>query len=313
MPTHPIIRPARRLPARPWGAAAAVTVAVLLALSLASAQTTSETLDLIGPVAAVEEYRWFPGTTERALFRTWSFDATGMVTERVFYQYDFRSGSLRLRQVTIYDAGQPLATVAYDGDDEPTGQTVFRYDGEGRLVEEVTVDGEGVETRRIAYEHDAAGNVVRVAQYRGGALDRTVERDHDADGARLEERRFDGEGRLNQVSRYTVPGLEHVYEQLDEEGELEATGRVIEGAFGTVLIEVLAPDGTPVESYAWSYDDRGRVLERHSVYDGGEIEELLTYAYDDDDRGNWVRQTTHEDYGDGPELYEIHERVISYR
>jgi YD repeat-containing protein len=313
MPTRPSTRPAHRLAARPWGALAAAALAALLALPAASAQTTSETLDLIGPVAAVEEYRWFPDTTERELFRTWAFDEAGVAIERVIFVYDWRDGSLRERRVTLFDAGQPLATVAYDADDEPTGQTVFRYDGEGRLVEEVTVDGEGVETRRIAYEHDAAGNVVRVAQYRGGALDRTVERDHDADGARLEERRFDGEGRLNQVSRYTVPGLEHVYEQLDEEGEVEATGRVIEGAFGTVLIEVLAPDGTPVESYAWSYDDRGRVLERRSVYDGGEIEELLTYAYDDDDRGNWVRQTTHEDYGDGPELYEIHERVISYR
>jgi YD repeat-containing protein len=308
MPTRPSIRPVR-----PWGALAAAALAALLALPAASAQTTSETLDLTGPVAAVEEYRWFPDTTERELFRTWAFDEAGVAIERVIFVYDWRDGSLRERRVTLFDAGQPLATVAYDADDEPTGQTVFRYDGEGRLVEEVTVDGEGVETRRIAYEHDAAGNVVRVAQYRGGALDRTVERDHDADGARLEERRFDGEGRLNQVSRYTVPGLEHAYEQLDEEGEVEATGRVIEGAFGTVLIEVLAPDGTLVESYAWSYDDRGRVLERRSVYDGGEIEELLTYAYDDDERGNWVRQTTHEDYGDGPELYEIHERVISYR
>jgi YD repeat-containing protein len=308
MPTRPSIRPVH-----PWGALLAAALAALLALPAASAQTTSETLDLIGPVAALEEYRWFPGTTERALFRTWAFDEAGVAIERVIFVYDWRDGSLRERRVTLFDAGQPLATVAYDADDEPTGQTVFRYDGEGRLVEEVTVDGEGVETRRIAYEHDAAGNVVRVAQYRGGALDRTVERDHDADGARLEERRFDGEGRLNQVSRYTVPGLEHAYEQLDEEGEVEATGRVIEGAFGTVLIEVLAPDGTLVESYAWSYDDRGRVLERSSVYDGGEIEELLTYAYDDDERGNWVRQTTHEDYGDGPELYEVHERVIGYR
>jgi YD repeat-containing protein len=136
MPTRPSIRPVH-----PWGALLAAALAALLALPAASAQTTSETLDLIGPVAALEEYRWFPGTTERALFRTWAFDEAGVAIERVIFVYDWRDGSLRERRVTLFDAGQPLATVAYDADDEPTGQTVFRYDGEGRLVEEVTVDG----------------------------------------------------------------------------------------------------------------------------------------------------------------------------
>lgn len=285
----------------------------LLAGAAAWAQTTSETLGLVGPVAAMEEYRWFPGTNERALFRTWAFDAAGVATERVLYQYSWQDGSLQARSVTLYDAGQPLATVVYDADDEPTGQTVFRYDGDGRLVEEVTVDADGVETRKVVYAHDAAGHVVRIEQYRDGALDRTVERDVDATGDALEERRFDAEGRLEHVGRYTVPGIEQTYEQYDEEGEVVATGRAVEGPFGDASIEVLDPDGAVVESYTWTYDERGRVLERRSVYDGGEIEELLTYAYDDDDRGNWVRRTTDEDYGDGPEVYEIHERAITYR
>jgi YD repeat-containing protein len=118
---------------------------------------------------------------------------------------------------------------------------------------------------------------------------------------------------MNHVGRYSVPGLEHEYVQYDEEGEVEATGRMVENAFGTVLIEVFGPDGSVVETYAWTYDERGRVLERRSVYDEGEIEELLTYAYDDDDRGNWVRETTSEDYGAGPEPYEVRERTITYR
>ncbi len=313
MSTRPLTRPAHRLARRARGALVAGMLALLLAGSVSWAQTTSEALDLIGPVAALEEYRWFPGTTERELFRTWAFDEAGIAVERVLYLYDWRDGSLRERRVTLFDAGQPLATVAYDVDDQPTGQTVFRYDGQGRLVEEVTVDGDGVETRKTAYAHDAAGNVVRVEQYLGGALDRTVERDYDANGALLEERRFDAEGRLSQLNRYLVPGLEYAYEQYDEESEIETVGRVIENAFGTVLIEVLDPDGNVMESYAWAYDERGRVLERRSVYDEGQQEELLTYAYDDDDRGNWVRETTHEDFGDGPEVYEIRERVITYR
>jgi hypothetical protein len=312
MLTRPPIRPARRLAERPRGAAAA-TVAMLLALSLASAQTTTETLGLNGPVAAMEEYREYPGTTERQLFQTWVFDAAGVAVERVFFQYNFMDGSLRARQVTGYDAGRPLATVTYDADDQPIGQTVFRYDGEGRRIEEVTVDAEGVETRRVVVEHDAAGRVVRWTQYRDGALDRSWEADYDAGGERLEERRFDAEGRMVRIARYGVPGREYAYVEYDEVGEVVATGSVVESEFGTVLIEVLAPGGSVDESYAWTYDERGRVLERRSIYDEGQREELLSYAYDDDDRGNWVRQVTTEDDGFGPEPSEIRDRVIRYR
>ena len=295
-----------------WGIVAGI-LAVLLAGSTAWAQTTSASMDLTGPVAALEEYRRFADTTELELFRTWAFDEAGVATERVLYLYDWRDGSLRERRVTLFDAGEPLATVAYDADDQPIGQTVFRYDGEGRLVEEVTVDAEGAESRRIAYEHDAAGNILRATLYQGGALARTVERDFDANGALLEERTFDAEGRLTEVDRYLVPGLEYAYEQYDENGEVEATGRGIESAFGDVLIEVLNPDGSLMESYAWTYDERGREVERRTVYDEGQIDVLLSYVYEDDDQGSWVRQTTTEDSGDGPELYEIRERVITYR
>ena len=313
MSTHPFPRPLQRPSPHVRGALAAGLLTLFLAGASAQAQTTTATLGLTGPVAALEEYRWYPGTTERALFQTMAFDEAGIATERVVHFYSFSDGSLRQRQVTLYDAGQPLATVSYDPDDEPTGQTVYRYDGGGRVVEEVTVDAEGVETGKTGYEHDAAGNVVRVTRYRNGALDRTVEREYDAAGGLLEERRFDAEGRLDRVERYAVPDLEHEYVQYDEEGEIEATGRVVENAYGTVLIEVLDPDGSLSESYAWTYDGRGRVLERRSVYDGGESEETLTYAREDDDQGNWVRETTSEDLGDGPEVYEIRERVITYR
>lgn len=312
MSTRPCVRPTRRPTRRPAGRARfalAATLAVLLVGSVAWAQTMA----LSGPVAAVDEYRWYPDTTERELFRTWTFDEAGVATERVIYVYNWRDGSLRERLVTLFDAGEPLATVAYDATDEPTGQTVFRYDGQGRLLEEVTVDAEGAETRRTAVEHDAAGNVVRMEQYLDGALDRTVERDYDTNGGLLEERILDAEGRLSEVARYIVPDLEYESVQYNEEGEVEATGRGIASAFGDVLLEVLDPDGNVMESYAWSYDERGREVERRGVYDEGLLEELLTYAYDDDNWGNWVRQTTHEDYGDGPEVVEIRERVITYR
>lgn len=290
---------------------APLLVALLLA-TMASAQTTTENLDLAGPVATVEEYREFPGTTDRQLFQTWSFDEDGLATERVYYAYSFMDGSLRSRQVTTYDAGRPLATVVLDADDEPTGQTVYRYDDQNRLTEEVTVDADGVETRRVAYERDGAGNVVRQVQYVDGAVRRTVENDYDADGGLIEQRRYDEEGRLYEVETYTVPDLEHDYVRYDEDGEVVATGSVVESEAGTVSIVQLGPDGEVAESYAFAYDENGLQIERRDVYGGGETS-VYRYAYDVDERGSWTRQVTTEDLGSGVETYEIRERVITYR
>lgn len=183
MSTRPNPGSARVLARRAGRALVAGSLAALVTGWAALAQTTSETLGLAGPVAAVEEYRAFPRTTERQLFQTWAFDQAGLATERVYVTYSFMGGSLSGRQVTSCDAGRILATVVYDADDEPTGQTVHRYDGEGRATEPVTVDADGVETRRIEYERDVAGDVVRETRYQDGAVRRTVESDDDASGA----------------------------------------------------------------------------------------------------------------------------------
>jgi YD repeat-containing protein len=286
-------------------------VLLLLCLSLAIAQSTLAVMGLSGPITAVEEYQVDVDTGERQLVRLWTFDAAGILVERVFYQYDIRDGSLRWRQVTLFDAGERLATVVYNAAGEPTGQTVYRYDEAGNMVEELSVDAGGVETWRTHYEYDPVGRLLGLAQYRAGALERSVELDYDASGALIEEREFDVEGRLRQLDRYLVPGVEYEYVAYDEGGEVEMSGRGMKGEFGPTLIEVLDPDGTLLELYEWVYDDRGRLLEHRTEGDWGE--EYLTYTYDDDAWGNWVRTTTSEDYGYGPEVSEIRERVISYR
>ena len=292
--------------------AAILAAATLWLAGSVRAQTTVETLGMTGPVATMEEYREFPGTTDRQLMNRWTFDEQGLATERVFFTYSFMDGSLSGRWVTSYDAGRPLATVIYDADDQPTGQTVVRYDGEGRMTAQVTVDAEGVETRRTEYERDAAGNAVRETWARDGALRATFERTFDASGELLEELSYDQEDRLVEVETYTVPGREYESVRYDEDGEVEATGRGIEGENGTLLLEVLAPDGSDGESYAFAYDEAGRLVERRGVF-GEDDTELLTYAYEDDERGNWIRRVTTEDLGFGPETYEIRERVIAYR
>ena len=40
---------------------------------------------------------------------------------------------------------------------------------------------------------------------------------------------------------------------------------------------------------------------------------MYSYAYELDEHGSWVRKVTTENLGNGPETYEIRERVIAYR
>jgi hypothetical protein len=316
MSTHPRPRAVPPRPARPARRERSFVAGMLALLvvvgSATAAPTTTDTLDLVGAIATVEEFREFPGSTPRQRVRAFAFDEAGLATERLVLQYD-GEGSLQTRQVTAFEGGEPVRAVVYDAQDEPIGQTDYHYDEQGRLAEEVTVDVEGVETRRAVYAYDEAGNMVRAMQFRDGKLDRSVERVYDANGGLIEERLHDAEERLTEQRSYSVPDLEHTYMQYDEDGEIAATGSMVEGEFGPVLIEVQGPEGTVVESYAWTYDERGRVIERRAVYDGGEVEEVLAYTYEDDDQGNWVRQTTTEDLGVGPQPYEIRERVITYR
>lgn len=303
---------APNLSARVRAAPVLVALVALVLAACASAQTTAENLDLGGPVAHLEEYRWYPGTTERQLFQTFAIDEDGQAIERVYYAYSFRDGSLRSRYVTTYDAGRRLATVVLDVDDEPIGQTVYRYDDEGRLTEEVTVDAEGAETRRVTYERDGAGNVVRQVDYTDGAVSRRFENVYDAEGGLIEQRSYDEEGRLYEVETYTVPDLEHDYVSYDEEGEVEATGSVVETEDGTVSWVEFGPDGEVAESYAFAYDENGLQIERRDVY-GEDAADVYSYAYELDEYGSWVRRVTTENLGNGPETYEIRERVITYR
>lgn len=301
--------------------AAAVAAWFLVAVlgSTVQAQTTTESLDLIGPVATLTVYQTYePESEEPRLRQEMTFAPDGVATSRTSYSYSFRDGSLRSRSVTTYDAGQRLAVVVYDADDVPTGQTVFRYDGDGRLVEEVTFDAEGVETRKTTNERDADGNVTKQVWYRDGAVRRTIENDYDASGRLVEQRTFDDEDRLIGVETYSVPDLEYEFVQYDDDGAIESRSLVVRDEYGAVSAETYLPDGTLEDATYFVRDENGRLLERRDIFTYESMgtvttgETMTVYEYEFDDVGNWLRTVTLEDDGSGTTPISLSVREITY-
>ena len=287
-------------------------VMVLACVQTAFGQITTQAVDLVGPVAIISEHHEYPETTERRLRQTWTFAPDGAAVERVWLTYDVTDGSLRSRQVTTYDEdGHPLASVTMNPDGEPMGQTVYRYDGDGGLVEQATYDADGVETRRVVYERDAAGNAVAEEFWVQGALDRRYERQFNEQGLLLEERMF-RDGRLTEVETYREPGRVADIVRYDDAGEVDATGTLVSSEHGTEEWIFYDAAGNSTGGFFWTYGDNGLVRERREVdSEGREI--IYTYAYEFDQRGNWVRQVVTEELGGGStSVYEISDREIAY-
>lgn len=276
------------------------------------AQVTTETIDLVGPVATFTEFLEYPDTTERSVFQTMSYRPDGTALERVYFAYSFMDGSLRSRNVTTYDeAGNRLAVVSMDPDGNPIAQTVLRYDDNGNLVEEASYDAEGTETRRMRYERNADGDVVVWERYIGGELDERGEIDYDAQGRPIEEREYE-DGRLTQIETYTEPGKVSEVISYDEEGQVESSRTVVESEHGTERMAIYDADENLEWDMTWTYDENGLTLERREV-DGEGDEIVYAYEYEFDETGNWVRMVVTEFYKDmEPTTYEIRDREITY-
>jgi antitoxin component YwqK of YwqJK toxin-antitoxin module len=290
----------------------AVLLVGLGALATAPAQVTTATVDLLGPVATISDFREYPDTTERSMFQTMAYRPDGTALERVFFSYSFMDGSLRSRNVTTYDeAGNRLAAVTMDPDGNPLAQTVFRYDDQGNLLEEASYDAAGTETRRVTYERNADGDVVVWEVYVAGALDERNEVDYNAQGQQVEEREYE-DGQLTALTTYPEPGRVSETVSYDEEGQVEGTRTATEGEHGTERWEIYDADGNLEWDMTWTYDPNGLILERREV-DGEGDEIVYTHEYEFDDNGNWIRMVVTEEYKDIPATtYEIRDREITY-
>jgi YD repeat-containing protein len=289
--------------------------------SLALAQPSdAERMGFAGPVESVTIYQTYePEEEEPRLRQEWTFGPDGAVTSMVFYSYSFMDGSLRFRGVTTYDAdGRRTVQENVAPDGSILGTTTFAYDGEGREIEERVLDEDGTETRRLVSAYDDAGNLIVREVYRDGELAGRTEYDYDGEGRRVAARRFDADGTLERDTTYTVPDLEYEMLEYDEDGEVEGRTVVVAGDHGTLSAETFLPDGTLDNATYFAYDEAGRMVRREDTVTYEVLGEeqrdssVTVYEYELDDVGNWVRRTSIEDVGMGPDTIELQVREITY-
>ena len=166
-----------------------------------------------------------------------------------------------------------------------SNMTLYTYDENGNVVEELEYDGEGELTGRTDYVYDDRGNQVdwKYCEYTGifPVLRNRSKTTYDAQNRAVEYAYYDGWKKQSTLT-YTY----------DEDGRT----RSVEHSDGTRMeylwddngretsCEITQPDGTvSVEQTAYVYDEKGNIL-RQSFYTDGELNLNLEYTYDDQGR-----------------------------
>lgn len=326
------------------GVVAAVLVPCLLQVS-ASAQVRSqaESDGLKGPVRSVltEESsvssEGVPGMLRPATLITYSPE--GVRTEEVNYAQD---GSILSRLVIQGKNWQP-AQVQSEGvdprvnysesfrlDTQGNPREMFRYDGDGRLVsrtvynrpdastkETVSYDADGKALSRYVEKVDPKQRTRTTQTFEGEVLLRTYvgvwdakghhigDETHDSNGLPIMRRRFSYEGRqmIEEIERY-------------EKGKLTERQRTVRDAETKRIRRDEFIQDTP-ESYSRTVhvrDDRQEPLEETTYDRDGSIRSKITYTYENDAHGNWVRQTRSrsEPGASPPETTDVTERKVTY-
>ena len=186
-------------------------------------------------------------------------------------------------ELTYTEEGNPLSRkVKYDGG--AFDLTHFRYDQEGKLLEEETKDEHGEVTTRILYKYDEKGRLVseKCINEEEKEVDWAVEYKYIGDSSQIaEERRYGQDEEVLEIGLY----------QYDEAGNL-------------ISEKVLNDKGRLIRELNTDYDEKGRkeevneqdfernrklqrmyqydedFLSEEQVYEGEQLLQKISYQYD---------------------------------
>jgi len=216
----------------------------------------------------------------------------------------------------LYNRSGNLTEVRIDDIHEPSSiRYVFTYDPQGRLKEEIGLDGAGNQLYRNVYAYatdERAGTTAQVAASAAGEFRHAEFWSYDERGQLLETLRIEE----SHASR-------NLYDVL---GQLLYSGRYREGRlFAEVLhrydstrrpIEMISYDsqGAMTGRHVNAYDEQGRRLESTIEKFGQAGSNVWVITYDHDREGNWIKEWLTEPSSTStpspPRL--VQERVIEY-
>lgn len=235
---------------------------------------------LVGPVRTVRQERVLfvnpPGRPsewvedERILADVARYDRAGRLIEKTSYAPD---GAQSIRLVRTYDAaGRLTVERLYDAADRLWRTTDHMYDAGGHLVLAVNTDADGDLWFRDVYRPNPDGTPARVDH-------------HDPDGTLLHSAWFtyDEQGRiarrsLSDADGSAISGNAYTY---------GPTGRVVE-------VATQGRDGRLVSRWLFRHDEHGNEREWVELGADGALRKKEAYAYEYDERGNWLKRVTSE-------------------
>ena len=206
-------------------------------------------------------------------------------------------------------ASGPIGTgVVWHFENIPHDKTLYTYNAQGGLIEEVSYNADGSLLRKTLYTYNDKGNLIKAVSYGSdGSLGGKAVHTYDAQGhltgavsydafdtiAYKTVYTYDDKGNLAEETIYRASGPPisqsvHAY---------DAQGRRIE-----TTNEDLAHDAAlGIEKTVETYDTQGNLLELTTYYTekAGDDEDVrpvpppskLLYTYEWDTHGNWVKQT----------------------
>jgi RHS repeat protein len=175
------------------------------------------------------------------------------------------------RAVSTYDAkGNELETALYHSPESGGAlaeKSIHAYDAEGNRRATVTYSGDGLLLKKTTYAYDARGNLTEmISSDDAGLIEKTTYTD-DEKGRLTEEVVYYAHGPVTRRSAYAY----------------DLQGNRIQSLS-------YARDGSSTKT-ACTYDTKGNVTMRTTYATDGSLLDKLTYSYEFDSTGNWIKQT----------------------
>lgn len=226
------------------------------------------------------------------------YDSNGNKTQEEQYN---AAGSLGMKTVFTYEAGRLIGVNSYTGTNILLSRTVYCYDTEGKLIEEISYDVDGEESRHKTFYYNASDKRIEdffFATNTGNTYE--VEGViYNAAGASLIESVYDTDDRLTEVLFYD-DDRSLIFKTImlyDSKGNLVEDAQYTSDAFlnkKSPELTDLLPAGAALFKRIHAYNEQNNKIEE-SLYFAGSLSSKRVFIYDVE--GNKIEEEEYDAKG----------------
>lgn len=165
----------------------------------------------------------------------------------------------------------------------------YTYNATGKLIQNCATDPNGDTSFRWIYKYDSKKNNTEIERYGSSKLEGKMVMKYDIKGNMIEEKRFDEEGKLEEINTFIYDAGNHKIEETttNTEGKVYRKISYKYDALGN-NIEYLS-ENTKV---LYSYDKNKNMIKMSVSYNGDQTPRETVFTYEYDSQNNWTKETT---------------------